>query len=259
MIPPIDPGECLIAVAGLHEIVTGNMPLVGVEMMRKCRNLPREIEREAKRAIAGELDERVTIPRPVTYDQALERFTRPISQDEIASLVKRFTPESHDVFPAFAGALQKTYAHLAEELPVSTYETQVGPKHLPPPSDKLFEWYARYWIACDPLVTFRLIQTGALMAIQVATLMEDFPTMLEAFKSATIDAIAARGARDKSFINLPYRTDRGVSVLVGKRIMPYGGAIKSEPAQAPIAAASVPVSAKLPKTMQTQGQAAEQL
>lgn len=254
----IEIGEATLAVVGMTKVLTGEMPRIGVGVQKEIIGLGAKIDGLARQFVYDELPKKLSVPRPFTYRKLVDQFTKPIPAGTIADLVSKFPRDAHDIGLSFMSTLQAAYGHLAEIVPVADYNTYLGPKRIMPTSDKLIEFYLKYWVIDDPLVAFKLMQSGALLPDQVSTLLEFYPSIHNYMKAAILNALVARNLREPNFMNLPPRADRGLATFKQQRIVPYGVNIHAiEPPQQKPAAA--PATAKISPALQTTGQKAASL
>jgi hypothetical protein len=122
--------------------------------------------------------------------------------------------------------------------------------------DKETEFYLQLWVIDDPCVTFKLMQSGALLPDQTASLIEFFPSLYNHMKSALLNALVKRNMDEPKFLNLPPRADRGLAVFKQQRIVPYGPNNHVIPPK-PASSSSSP--AKISPALQTDGQKASSL
>lgn len=250
----IEPGQATLAVTHLTPVLKGDMPYIGVERQREVMRLSDTIAGLAKDVVYDRLPKKVTMPRPFTYRQALKMFTQPVPEAVIAQIMSQFPPGTEDVALSFKATLAATYKRLASELPVSEYQTYLGPRNIQPTSDKVWQWFSRYWVIDDPLVVFPLMQGGCILSSQVAAVRDYFPAIYEEAKSAILAALTSRSIAEAKFLNLPPRSDRGVAIFLGKKLVPYGSNIKvAKPEESAPAPAQ---GGKNPEALATQGQKA---
>jgi hypothetical protein len=173
----IEVGEATMAVASLTAVLKGEMPKIGVGLQKEIVGLDKKIDALAQDFVYDRLPKKLSMPRPFTYRQLLDTFTKPIPASSIAEIPTKFPPDAGDAAISFLSTLQRAYASLAEIVPVADYNTYLGPKHIMPTSDKTFDFFLRYWVVDQPLVVFQLMQMGALMPEQVDSLKELFPSL----------------------------------------------------------------------------------
>ena len=252
----IDLGESILAVVTLTPILKAEMPRVGVGLQREILDLPKHITSLAKQLVANTLDEKLRMPRPWSYRQLYEMLTQPIPEATLAQVTKAFPEGADDGVAPLLFEVQSVFQHLANEFPVSDYQTYLGPKKIQPTSDKIWKWYSRYWVIGDPLQAFQLMQTGALLPSQAGALREYHPSLYEEFKGAILSALVERSMRDGKFINLPPRADRGVATFLGKKIVKQGSNVNAQkPDEAKPSAPGAPTP-PVNESLQTAGQRA---
>ena len=252
----IDSGESALVVIGMTAVLQDDVPKIGIGKQREILALPKRVEALAKQLVADELPRKLSMPRPFTYTRLLEQFTRPIPPGKLDAILRKFPPEVSDMALAFTSMLTNTYKHVADMLPVADIDTYLGPRRILPTSDKTFDFYNRYWIVADPLITFTLVNCGALQVEQAATLTEFFPSLYQYMKKAILDAMTARTLREPSWLMLPPRADRGFTTFMQKKVVPFGSNMRPPKDAAPPPTGAPPVTAKLPTGLQTPGQAA---
>ena len=252
----IEVGEATLATITLTTILKGEMPRIGIGKQKEILATDKRIDTLARQFVYDELPGKISLPRPFTYRKLLERFTKPISQLEIMEIKKKFPPDADDTALSFISTLQNAYAQLADELPVATFDTYLGPKNLLPTSDKLFDfWWTQYLMVDNPFAAFQLMQRGALIPPQVDTLKKFYPSLHNYMVAACLDALVKRNLNEKSFVNLPPRSDRGLATLKGQRVVEYGQNIHVTQPTDPKPAKVAP--AKIDKGLQTPGQRAD--
>lgn len=250
----IEIGQAALATLGLSNVLKGECSRVGVEKQREIIGIGKRIDDLAMDFVYDRLPRKLSMPRPFTYRQLLERFTRPLSQAETNALQAKFPADAGDEWLAFKSVLDQSFAHLSEMVPVATYDTYLGPKRIKPTSDKTFEFFLKLWVIDDPLIAFQLMQSGALIPEQVSALLEFFPSLYTRMKSSILDALVSRNAKESSFMNLPPRADRGLATFKQQRIVPYGPNIHVAPPQ-PNSGGMSPTP-KVNPALQTAGQRA---
>jgi len=254
----VNPGEAVIACIELTPVLKLDMPYVGVEKGREITGVNKEITSLARQLVMNELPKKLKMPRPWTYEQLVKRFSSPLTESDLEYITGRFGEETHGIVSDFLATLQITFAHLSSELPVGEYQTYNGPKQIKPSSDKIWEWYSRYWVLSQPFAMFQLMQAGALLPTQVEAFEEYYPSLYEAFDAEVRAALTWRGVNDSSFVNLPPAADRGVGVFFKRKLVPFGSNVKitrPEPKAPPM-----PINPpKINTSLQTAGQKADGL
>lgn len=257
-IDTIEVGEATIATIGLTEILRGDMPRIGVAKQREILGMGKRIDDAARMFVYDEFPGRLSMPRPFTYRKLLEQFTKPLPAGAVDKLMKSFPPDASDIALSFISTLQNMYAHLAEMVPVASYDTYLGPKRIMPTSDKTFEFFNQYWVIDDPMATFQLMQRGALLPEQVNALKTFYPSLYNYMTAALLDALVARNLREPNFLNLPPRADRGLATFKQQRIVPYGPSIHVVPPHEPQPGAPAPstsAQSKISKGLESKAQA----
>lgn len=255
---PLNVSEATVAVIGLTPVLKGEMPFIGVMKQREILDLPRWIQSLAQDMVNDRLPRKLKLPRDWKYMQLLERFTNPLSEQEITTILARFAPNLSDQAIAFVHFISEIHKYLADMLPVQVYDTVLGPEPIEPTGDKLYEFWNRYLIVNDPLIVFTLAQSGALLPEQVATLVEFYPSLYEQIKSALVEALTKRKLVERKFLNLPPRTDMGCTVLLQKRLVEFNSnlhVVTPDPIQAQAGAVT---SSSPSKTLESPAQKASQ-
>ncbi len=251
----IEVGQATLATVGFSNVVKGDMPKIGIGLQHEILAIDKRIDRLAKAFVADELPGRLSVPREFTYEKLFQRFTKPISEAEMTVIMSKFPPELSEVSFSFQSSLNNAYAHIADALPVSEVATYLGPKNIPPTSDKQFDfWYADYWMIDKPLDAFKLMQRGAITPEQVVILKDNYPSIYNYMKVSILNALTERKLREPSFVNLPPRADRGLGVFKQMRIVDYGPNLHQVPPNDPKPADVQPP--KINKGLQTQSERA---
>lgn len=215
----IAPGEQALAVIGVGNVITDDVPRIGIERLREMADLERQVEIKAKKLAADDLPD-VTMPREHNYRALLDRMTNQMSPTEVEALVDRFPPEAHDYSTEFVIVVGQTFEHMKELLPVSVYTTFTGPENLLPADDKVWRFFSQLWVLNDPLVVFNLMAMGALLRSQVLAMQLFYPTLSECITTALYQAIGEAKAAKQSY-RLPPRASLGVSTWLGRRTVDY--------------------------------------
>jgi hypothetical protein len=219
---PLDPGEALICTIGLTRILQNDMPKVGVMLQREALDLPRRLAVLARQMVNDELPRALKMPRPFSYDKLLELTSNPLPEHDIEATMAKFPASQSDVAASFIAKLASVHKQLSDIVPVMQYQTCLGPQNIQPTGDKLFKFWNQYWVLDDPTIVFTLAQSGALLPDQVTALVSFYPSLYEQFKTATLNALVKKRLDNASFINLPPRTDRGVTTLLQNKMVPFG-------------------------------------
>lgn len=251
----IEVGEATLANIGFTTIVKGDMPRIGIGKQKEIIATNKKIDGLAKEFVYDELITKMRVPRPYTYPKLLARFTKPLSEAEIANINSKFPPDANDTTLSFISTLQGAYTKVADEVPVSTIDTYLGPTNLKPTSDKDLDFWLQYWIIDDPFVVFRLMQCGALQPAQVDTLKVFYPSIYNYMIAAILNALVDRNLKEPKFINLPPRADRGLATLKQQRVVDYGPNIHVAQPTEPTPQSPKPM--RIDKGLQTQGQRAD--
>lgn len=217
--PPIDPGEAALVVIGLSNIISRDVPKIGVGKLEEIGNVGNRITSLARELAAGELKGK-KIPREHSYRALLDRLKRGLSPDEIHELTNKFPPEASDVSGPFLVVLPQVMTHLDAIFPTSEYVTFTGPKSMTPPQDAVASFFLQLMVLNDPLLVFNLMATGALLRSQVATVTQFFPTIAPNITAAIYSAIARESAAKVSY-KLPPRAAVGVANWLGRRTVEY--------------------------------------
>jgi hypothetical protein len=255
----IEVGEATLAVVGLSTVLKGDMPRMGVAKQKEVIDLNKKIDALAADFVYDRLPRKLSMPRPFTYRQLLDKFTKPIPESEVTAIVAKFPPDAHDAALSFLSTLTQAYKHVADMLPVANYDTYLGPKRIMPTSDKTTEFFLKLWVIDDPLICFQLMQSGAIQVEQVQAVAEFFPSLYNYMKAAILDALISRNHREASFMDLPPRADRGLATFKQQRIVPYGVNIHELSPDKGGAPQPLPPKGKPPAGLETQAQKAGNL
>lgn len=218
---PLDPAEALLATVGLTAVLTGNMPLVGVMLQRKSMAITSKLKKQAKDLVAHELPKKLDMPRHIPYKTGLRLFSQPLSEQLIENIIGRFPHTLHDQAIQFISLVSQVHHRLSQLFPTQDYQTALGPIKIEPPSDQTWKFYSQYWISDDPLITFQLMQSGALLPDQVAALQNAYSTLYENMKSSLLDALVQdKGTSD--MLKISPSLNRAVTTFLGNKVVPYG-------------------------------------
>lgn len=251
----IEVGEATLATVSLTSVLKGEMPKVGIGLQKQIVGMDRRIDALARDFVNDSMSGKFVVPRPFTYTKLLDRFTHPLSEGELTAIIKKFPQDAHEVALSFMSTLQSAYTHLADMVPVSDYDTYLGPKRIMPTDDKLFDFWLQYWIVDDPLIVFRLMNRGGLIPEQIETLKLFYPSLYNYMMASILDAMVRRQLREPSFMNLPPRADRGLAVFKQQRVVEYGVNVHVTPPDKPTVARTPPP--KLDKGLQSKAQSIE--
>ena len=218
--PPVDPGEAALVVIGLSNIITQDVPKIGVGKLEEIGNVGKRIKSLATELVRGELKGK-KVPREHSYRALLDRLKRGMSPQEIHELVAKFPPEASDVSGPFLVTVQQVMTHLDAIFPTSEYVTFTGPKTMTPPQDAVAAFFLQLMVLNDPMLVFNLMATGALLRSQVATVTQFFPTIAPNITADLYGAIAKESALHGQSWKLPPRVAVGVANWLGRRTVEY--------------------------------------
>ncbi len=252
----IEIGEATLAVVGLSNVLKGDMPRIGVEKQREIIGLDKTIDKMARAFVYDELPRTLKMPRPWTYRQILDKFSKPIPEETMRQVTAAFPEDAIDTALSFKSTLVQAHKHASDLMPSAQIDTYLGPKNIMPTSDLMFDFFNQLWVIDDPLILFQLMQCGGLNPEQTNAVKEFFPSIYNYMTKAILDAIIARNHREASFMFLPPRADRGLATFKQQRIVPYGVNIHDVPPPQPKAEPAAP---KLRTTLQTSGQKAAEV
>jgi hypothetical protein len=251
----IEVGQATLAKISLTTVLT-DMPKINIGKQKEILGIDKEIDKLAKAFVNDQLPKTLTLPRPFVYKKLLAQFTKPITEGKMTEIMNQFPSNIGEVAFSFQSTLQKVYAEVAHEVPVSEVATYLGPKNIRPTSDKDFDfWFHVYWPADRPLDMFRLMQQGAITPEQVESIKEFYPSIYNYMKVAILNAITERKIKEgDKFMNLPPRADRGLAIFKQMRVVDYGPNIHATKPDEPKAAGAP--APKIDKGLQTQAQRA---
>ena len=255
----IEIGEATLAVVGLSNVIAGEMPRMGIEKQREVLGLGKKIDALAEDFVYDRLPRKLKVPRPFTYRQLLDKFSKPIPESAVTDMLSKFPPDATDAALSFMSTLTQAYKHVADMLPVASYNTYLGPKRIMPTSDKTTEFFLMLWVIDDPTICFQLMQCGGLQVEQVTAVKEFFPSLYSYMLKAILDALISRNHSEATFMNLPPRADRGLATFKQQRIVTYGVNIHELPPEKTAGPGPLPPKDKPPAGLQTQGQKAESI
>jgi hypothetical protein len=233
---PLNVAEATLALVGLTPVLTGNMPYIGVMKQREILAMPKRIQGLCDDMVNDRLPRKLKMPRDFSYLKLLDVFTGPMSEQAIGQIHGKYQPGLGDQAVEFISLVANCHKHLADMVPISTYDTVLGPVPIQPPGDKLWSFWNRYWVVNDPLIVMTLAQAGALNPEQVATLSEFYPSLYEHIKTGLVQALTKRKLSQASFLSLPPRIDRGMTTLLQRRLVPFGSnkhLVQPDPLQQP--------------------------
>lgn len=219
MTGPVDPGELALATVGISPIIDGEVPKFGIERQREAHGIPNKLLRLAADVTDGEI-KRPPMPRPHSYRKLLDHFAAGLQPDQAQELIERFPHDASDMAGSFLMTAQAALQHLKQLFPMSVYSTFTGPKNLTPDDEAVWRFFSQLEVLNDPLRVFPLIATGAILRSQVMAVREIYPTLSQAIDAAIYEAIAKKSA-SKANYRLPPRAELGVSVWLGRRLVPF--------------------------------------
>jgi hypothetical protein len=218
--PPIDPGEAALVVIGLSNVITRDVPKIGVGKLEEIGNVGKRVTALGRELVAGELQGK-KVPREHGYRALLDRLKRGLSPDEIHELTTKFPADASDVSGPFLVAVQQAMTHLDAIFPVSEYVTFTGPRNMTPPEDAIFTFLLQYMVLSDPLSVFNLMATGALLRSQAATVTQFFPTLAPNITAAVDAAVVREVATHGQSWRVPPRAAIGIANWKGSRTVDY--------------------------------------
>src|SRR5690348_14659229 len=105
MIPAMDDtievGEATLAVVGLSNVIAGNMPRMGIEKQREVIGLSKKIDKLADDFVYDRLPGKLKVPRPFTYRQLLDKFSKPIPESTVTDILAKFPEDAADAALSF--------------------------------------------------------------------------------------------------------------------------------------------------------------
>ena len=246
----IAPGEAALATIGMSNIIDGDVSKVGVGKLDEINGLDAQVVRLAKQLINDELPE-PEMPRSHNYRALLDRLSAGLKPHEIEKLTHLFPESESDMAGQFLIQVQNAWQQLKDIFPTSDYNTFAGPTSMVPDTEAVWMFFLQLQVINDPLQVFPLIGAGALLDEQTKVLREFFPTFSQAVDTA-IYAATAQARADKSSYRLPARAEYGNATWFSRRIADPGDVKPITPPSPP----KNPVTVKIPKQLETQGQQA---
>lgn len=209
IVPPIDPGEELLARTGIsHVLNRSTTPL----WLRKTHEPYEDQIRSKMSAFVSTVPHYVKVKPPAfDYDKILDQLTSEKTLEPNTDATARL---DSDTLAAYNVAVNRVLGYLSKELPKSTITDMVGTRNVRP-SDLTINGFRRvYAIADDPLVALKAMVDGILTKDQVTALKTMFPSIYEAakviLKQEVDEHLAAHGVE----WHLPYSRDQLVMVFM---------------------------------------------
>lgn len=217
--PVLDPAELLFATIGVSPVVNNAIPKITIGKLKEATEIPNRID-ELARQIVNSGVKHSPIPREHDYKKLLDRLTKPLPISELEGIHNLFPPEETDLATPFQIFVQYAYKIVRDMFPVSVVLNYAGPKNIIPSADKVWKFYSQLSVINDPLRILGLIATGGLLRSQADAVRSLYPTISRYIDSALINAVGDKKMENEKF-QLSPTAERGVSVWLGRRLVPY--------------------------------------
>lgn len=188
----IDPAEAVAAVVGIRPLLTSTFERITAPMWDQIGGIEQTIYRLARDLARGQLD-RAEFP-PIDYDQYLDALSEDVDPAQIASIVRQFPLELHDLTTAYFGQVAKTLRFLRGKFPISSVKTIFGAQNVTPADTDVFAFEDVLELVDQPLAVFEMVDTGRLTSDMALAMMQLYPSLYKAVVTAIVQRVALEGA-----------------------------------------------------------------
>lgn len=212
-VPPLIPGETLMAVTGVRGILERDPKRVTMGDKDRAEMLPRDIRRACRAFLEDDRGpQKSSRVEPFDYQWALDHLTSAQDPQHLVDIADAFRPEDHDLASDYLEVAKRVFGYLQPLLPIRTEETMARAISLDPSDTEIARFRRAYDVANDPMVIFRDMGRSTLIADQIRHLGACYPELYKLIKSTMATGMADALARKKSW-RLSYWRDRQVQVL----------------------------------------------
>jgi hypothetical protein len=219
----VDIGEASLAYVGLSPLLRKNVPFVGNEAAREIGKTDERITKLAKQLCSGEL-EQPELAREHNYRKTLDLFAEPvIPHADLVAAGMQFKGEAAEFFGPYSTKAAEAYQKAEQFFPRSEYITYTGPVNMVPDSDAVWKFFLKLQMVDDPLSVLSYIATGTILAPQVMTVRDMYPSITAAIDSA-IQQCAVDAKAAKQSYRLPPMAEMGLAKWQGRRVADFSPA-----------------------------------
>jgi hypothetical protein len=212
--PPIDPGEALLAVMGVHKIADGTARKFTKVQLRECMGLHKQFRLLARSLCRGALTQPVMELHP--YKRLLDGVGKPITE-AAANKWMDLCPKKSGML--FAHAAKTAMAFLQARLPRAVERKMYAlPRNVAPPDPDWYRFLAILDVLEDPRRVFQYASSAMLLKVQVDAVRAVYPTIAAAIDHAIQEATIDAQSKKQSF-ELPMYAEIGVRTWIGQPLV----------------------------------------
>jgi hypothetical protein len=195
VLPEIDPGEAILAVNGVADLVAKEPVRITATELYKIDRFPATVETSARRLCRGRIDKPYQRRFVDNYQKTLDHLSEPPGPEYLEEIARRFPPQAHGALGAFMVVAARAWNHLSTGYPRTVKQELLGVRNLDVGGIRLGEWESVFTVIDDPLLVFDLVNTGRLQRRQVEAIQLVYPTFFIGVSQTIYDAMMARKAK----------------------------------------------------------------
>jgi hypothetical protein len=206
--------EGLVAATGILDVLKGTPQPVLKSTLEAADAIPGQIRHAMAEfcrepGFSGGKRPRVEF----SYEKALERLTRQLTQDDLEAIAEGFRPELQPLATEYAVVVQRIWAYLRSKLPIRTRRNMTEEKNVTPSDRELQAFRRAYEIAESPILIVSDFLAGRLTRDQVAAVQAMYPELYQLMRDTFFFALRDRKAAKLSW-ELPRPKDLQTQVFM---------------------------------------------